>query len=423
MNIRKRPVRPPSSPTPPRSGNACGLLLRPYANAILVESPRVSEMKVGRNELCPCNSGKKFKKCCLGRTSTTIAAPLSWAQRQAILKFAHRVKQGETEENVRKERFGKVRPEIVTEAFGRTLVGVGSKILGSEEGKKWLTFPDFLLDYVAHIFGREWWDDELRRSFLDRHPVMQWRCQIIDHIRKHSKVPGQPTGFNPTNFIAAFNSFAYDVYTVDHNGRLDNFLLQRLRNKAEFEGARHELCAEATCLRAGFTIKHENQKDTKARHAEFVAIHSSTTQQIAVEAKRRRRQASKNADFRFEHLINDAIKKNPSHPLVIFLDTNLPTAVAEDFFGEDDRELSRPMQTIVDRVRENHGGFDPYNMIIFTNHPHSLSSEEGRLPIGFSTSCISMVPSRPPVDPKVLLELQRASLLYYNVPNNLQIAS
>jgi len=22
--------------------------------------------KVGRNEPCPCNSGKKFKKCCLG---------------------------------------------------------------------------------------------------------------------------------------------------------------------------------------------------------------------------------------------------------------------------------------------------------------------------------------------------------------------
>lgn len=23
--------------------------------------------KIGRNEPCPCNSGKKFKKCCLGK--------------------------------------------------------------------------------------------------------------------------------------------------------------------------------------------------------------------------------------------------------------------------------------------------------------------------------------------------------------------
>ena len=26
--------------------------------------------KVGRNDPCPCGSGKKFKKCCLGRPAT-----------------------------------------------------------------------------------------------------------------------------------------------------------------------------------------------------------------------------------------------------------------------------------------------------------------------------------------------------------------
>lgn len=26
-------------------------------------------MKIGRNDLCPCGSGKKYKKCCLGRDS------------------------------------------------------------------------------------------------------------------------------------------------------------------------------------------------------------------------------------------------------------------------------------------------------------------------------------------------------------------
>lgn len=25
-------------------------------------------MKLGRNELCPCGSGKKYKKCCLRKT-------------------------------------------------------------------------------------------------------------------------------------------------------------------------------------------------------------------------------------------------------------------------------------------------------------------------------------------------------------------
>lgn len=25
-------------------------------------------MKIGRNEPCPCNSGKKYKKCCMRKT-------------------------------------------------------------------------------------------------------------------------------------------------------------------------------------------------------------------------------------------------------------------------------------------------------------------------------------------------------------------
>lgn len=33
-----------------------------------------SEPKVGRNDPCPCGSGKKYKKCCLGRTAPTLAA-------------------------------------------------------------------------------------------------------------------------------------------------------------------------------------------------------------------------------------------------------------------------------------------------------------------------------------------------------------
>ncbi|MGA2648447.1 MAG: SEC-C metal-binding domain-containing protein [Candidatus Sulfotelmatobacter sp.] len=30
--------------------------------------PRRSSTKVGRNNLCPCGSGKKYKRCCGGAT-------------------------------------------------------------------------------------------------------------------------------------------------------------------------------------------------------------------------------------------------------------------------------------------------------------------------------------------------------------------
>ena len=32
-----------------------------------LELPVIKGKKIGRNEMCPCGSGKKFKKCCLGK--------------------------------------------------------------------------------------------------------------------------------------------------------------------------------------------------------------------------------------------------------------------------------------------------------------------------------------------------------------------
>lgn len=31
--------------------------------------PMTSEVKVGRNDPCPCGSGKKYKKCCIGKVN------------------------------------------------------------------------------------------------------------------------------------------------------------------------------------------------------------------------------------------------------------------------------------------------------------------------------------------------------------------
>ena len=44
-------------PDEPEDINDLDLLLNPVAQVI-------AEKKVGRNEPCPCGSGKKYKKCC-----------------------------------------------------------------------------------------------------------------------------------------------------------------------------------------------------------------------------------------------------------------------------------------------------------------------------------------------------------------------
>jgi hypothetical protein len=101
---------------------------------------------------------------------------------------------------------------------------------------------------------------------------------------------------------------------------LDDALLARLKHREQFQGALHELFAAATCLRAGFTITPENEKDPNRRHVEFIAVHKATRQHLLVEAKSRHRAGvmgrtgtiDPNPDIRFRGLINDAIAKDGS---------------------------------------------------------------------------------------------------------------
>jgi hypothetical protein len=54
-------------------------------------------MKLGRNQPCPCESGKKYKKCCLIRSQGKLLEPMKedisvqeiWAQHE---KFIHEEK-------------------------------------------------------------------------------------------------------------------------------------------------------------------------------------------------------------------------------------------------------------------------------------------------------------------------------------------
>ena len=41
--------------------------------ALVARQPVLAAPKVGRNEPCPCGSGKKFKKCCEGRQPQTAS--------------------------------------------------------------------------------------------------------------------------------------------------------------------------------------------------------------------------------------------------------------------------------------------------------------------------------------------------------------
>jgi hypothetical protein len=229
--------------------------------------------------------------------------------------------------------------------------------------------------------------------------------------------------------MAACNYFYYDLYTVDDNSLLDDDLLNRLRHRDQFQGALHELFAEATCLRAGFTIIRENEKDPNRRHVEFVAVHKATGQHILVEAKSRHRAGvmgqpgtRKDApDIRFRRLINDAVAKDPNNPLAVFVDTNLPPNRAYRFYTPRSRSPIIPsvaMTALIDKVRQDYGGVDPYNILVLSNHPQHYSEDDRIAPGNHWAGSISQKARVPVYHQKALLDLLKAVNLYGNVPTH-----
>ena len=76
---------------------------------------------------------------------------------------------------------------------------------------------------------------------------------------------------------------------MQDNATLQKRLLERLRHREQYQGARYELLAIATCVRAGFSVDYEDESDSTRKYPELLATHKTTGLQTAVEAKGRHR--------------------------------------------------------------------------------------------------------------------------------------
>lgn len=381
-------------------------------------------MKVGRNDLCPCRSGRKFKRCHLNmppigmKPGQTPPPPIP----QHILE---QFEQNRRREEARIQQFGQVREPVHIPNFsGYRIVAVRNRVYRS---KNWKYFSDFLFEYGNTRFGKEWLEAQGAAPTAEQHPLYAWRREAYEYTRTQTRLPGGALPLNGA--LAACNNFYYDLYTVDNNGILSEDLLTRLKHRDQFQGALHELFVHATCLRAGFTIIPENERDTDRRHVEFMAVHKSTTQHILVEAKSRHRAGVMGQpgtertlpDVRFQHLINDAVAKDPTNPLAIFVDTNLPPERANKFYDPQPTDPPRPsrgMCALIDKVCEDHSGVDPYNLLVFSNHPQHYSRAGQLAPQSRMLALISHNPRVRVFREEALVALLTAANLYGNVPSH-----
>jgi hypothetical protein len=396
----------------------------------------MNKIKVGRNDDCPCGSGLKFKKCCEGlrpqgpSVRATSRQPQPPFQFQEIsndrlppeVQVAARGFAARTPSLEHVTQYGHVRPQISCDFHGYRFVVIGGKLIYMPT-EQFKFFTDVLLAYVPQLFGREWFDQEIAKAPDLRHPVMQWRVKGMTYMNAQPKFQDNTSCAVPTGPLLAYMNFAHDLYTVDDNARLDSRLIERLKHADQFQGARQELFAEATCLRAGFQIEHENETDGSARHAEFTATHKATGVKISVEVKSKHRpgvlgragvrEPEDSLSLRFGKFLNDAVAKNAPHPLVLFMDVNMP-------FQSGYRLLSRrpPHPMILqaqDRLRKEHGGKDPISLLLFTNHPQHYTKDEELAQKSHWVAQISGCPVKP-VPLNVLMDLANAINFSGNIP-------
>src|SRR4030042_2787260 len=184
--------------------------------------------------------------------------------------------------------YGKVKPIIHADFKGKKVVAVGSRVYFAD-ASKWKTFPDFLIAYVPGVLGKDWGLAELAKPLGERHQIMKWHDGMCRFQAQQKPGEGRIYDAIPNGAFAAYLFLAYDLYTLHHHMALQTKVVSRLKNPEQFQGARYELFASATCIRAGFDIQYEDESDVTRKHPEFIATHKGTKQIISVEAKSRHR--------------------------------------------------------------------------------------------------------------------------------------
>ncbi|GGK66776.1 hypothetical protein [Amphritea balenae] len=304
--------------------------------------------------------------------------------------------------------------------YGRMLVSVRGNIYQSNDPDfDWETPADFLVSYLKSSFGDLWLEEELAKDYREMHEVAKWYTKGVPNLEENASDRwGKPNGK-----ALSLLHLAYDLFVLESVDQLPDFILNRLRNKQNFNGSRYELFVFATLIRAGFTLEHSDEKSGKnGRVPECLAIHTETNQKVYIEAKTRNvknvlgSSQGKSKKIRLYDKLKDAMQKNVDGPYLIFVDVNHPNMKAE----KGHREFEK-LRSEYRKLEKSHKESMP-NLVCFTNIPFHYGANgtsPGSNMIGF------MIPRYPKYKMlnKVLQELDSSLNKYDYLPKEFQESS
>ncbi len=168
----------------------------------------------------------------------------------------------------------------------------------------------------------------------------------------------------------------------------------------------------------------EDESDVAKTHVEFAGTHKRTGQKVCVEAKSKHRKGvlgyrggmqDEQAKLRIKRLLNSALMKEHEHPLVVFLDLNIPPDQAKNIFGIP---LTNSMEEISHGIRKTSDGKDIFNLLVLTNHPHHYGELDEPDPRRDRAAMLAIKPEIIPKSLKALTDIYDAVSIYGNIPQN-----
>lgn len=387
-------------------------------------NPESPVRKIGRNDPCPCGSGKKYKKCCLSKTnSSSVLQCLSKSEvpPEVINHFRKKM-----EEQERLQAEGNYLSHIQTEFSGKRARVVGSRIYMCPLLE---TFHEFIIFILKITLGEEWFKSQLTLGENECHFIIKCFSKITEWQKKNTtdanKVNDEVWGASPDGYSRTLLALAFDIYSLQHTHHLPDHLLNRLKTRDQYQGVRYEIAIAAIFARLGCDIKFLDEGEKSKKHCEFVAIHKKTGVSIVVEAKSRHRTGvihtpgvldeRKLLKGDVHRLLNRALEKCPGDmPFMIFIDLNSPLTPEVSF---RDKRWCKDIKKIMDRYDKPSAKRPaPYNGIFITNYSFHYEAEREASP----AESLTVIPLHSKFllpNPTFLKMLDAGLNGYRNVPN------
>lgn len=106
----------------------------------------------------------------------------------------------------RLQQQGLGRPILSAEVSGNRVVVVGNR---RYQSSKWVTFHDFLRDYLLGGLGADWSNAEQAKPLEERHQILRWYAQAA----ADAKALGNPDGVTSGPMTGAIQAFLNLAYT------------------------------------------------------------------------------------------------------------------------------------------------------------------------------------------------------------------